>query len=213
MRNDANEGVRLCTNRILLNPSDHVAYFESSMRAYEVLEDRDLALADYQETKKYSPDLYIAHIGVIRMELALNQVSDAIQSAQEVIQLADDYRATLAWAYLYLAHAYELDKDIRSAQEAFEKAVMFGNEVDWIHFQAGQFYERTGDIQNLASAEKEFHAMTDVSSNPAWARFILAEYYARQNRLEEAVTEYRAALRIDPGAAGDGLTWQAFTPG
>ena len=44
--------------------------------------------------------------------------------------------------------------------------------------------------------------MTDVSSNPAWARFILAEYYARQNRLEEAVTEYRAALRIDPGAAG-----------
>ena len=105
-----------------------------------MLEDRDLALADYQETKKYSPDLYIAHIGVIRMELALNQVSDAIQSAQKPYNWPMT-TGNLAWAYLYLAHAYELDKDIRSAQEAFEKAVMFGNEVDWIHFQAGQFYE------------------------------------------------------------------------
>jgi len=200
-KGEANEALKLCNDRIQLNPNDYVAYFDRAL-AYEVLRDWESALGDYQATVENAPDFYIAHIGAIRMYLALDQAPEAIHAAQETVQLAETRGANPAWAYLYLAHAYELENDVINARHAYQKAADLGHEVDWIHFEAGQFFDNTGDAQDLFAAEREYHTMIEVSSNPAWAHSILAEYYVKHSRLKEAITEYRAALRLNPQAAG-----------
>lgn len=198
---EAKKALKLCSDRIQLEQSDYVAYFDRAL-ANEILQDWVSALADYQAAKEKEPDLYIAYIGVVRMHLVLDQVPEAIQAAQEAIQLAEGREANPAWAYLYLAHAYVLNKDPSGARLAYEKATGLAPEVDWIHFQAGRFYAGTGEPQDLRAAEREYKAMIEVSSNPAWAHSTLADFYAAHDRPEEAITEYRAALQTNREAAG-----------
>jgi tetratricopeptide (TPR) repeat protein len=101
-----------------------------------------------------------------------------------------------------LAHAYERNKSLAEARIAYGRAANLAPEVDWIRFQAGQFYAGVGEPNDLLAAEQEYKAMIDVSSNKAWAHSTLADLYVNQGRLEEAVAEYRAALKTEPETAG-----------
>lgn len=198
---EARSAMKLCSDRIQFHPGDAVAFFDRAL-ANEILQDWGAALADYQIAVEREPDLYIAHIGVIRIQLALKQVPEAIQAAQGAIELAESREANPAWAYLYLAHAYERNKSLAEARIAYGRAANLAPEVDWIRFQAGQFYAGVGEPNDLLAAEQEYKAMIDVSSNKAWAHSTLADLYVNQGRLEEAVAEYRAALKTEPETAG-----------
>ena len=193
--------LRLCSDRILLDPHDYRAFFDRAL-THEILKDWESALADYQAAKQNAPDLFTAHIGIIRMHLMLDQLPEAIQAAQEAIKLAESRDANPAWAYLHLAHAYERSKDVANTRLAYQKTTQLAPEIDWIHFQAGSFYSGTGDPQDLLAAEQEYKTMIQVSGNPAWAHSNLADFYARHNRLNEAVAEYHMALQTNPEIGG-----------
>jgi tetratricopeptide (TPR) repeat protein len=191
----------LCSDRIQLDPNDYRAFFDRAL-ASEILQDWKAALADYQTTTQLAPDFYIAHIGVVRMHLVLGQLPEATRAAQETIELAESREANPAWAYLYLAHAYERSRDVANARLAHQKATSLAPGVDWIRFQAGQFYAGTGDPRDRLLAEQEYRAMIQVSSNRSWAHSSLADFYVKQDRLEEAVAEYRAAIQTNSEAGG-----------
>ena len=196
-RAKAQQAFDLCTQRIKLRPDDAMAFFDRAL-ASEILRDWRAALDDYRAAVQKAPDLFVARIGVMRMHLVLNQTQEARQAAQEAITLAESSGANAAWAYLYLAESHKRNKDLAQARPAYETAAALAPQVDWIHFQAGQFYAETGD----AAAEREYRLMIQVSGNPAWAHSTLADFYAENDRLEEAVAEYRSALVPDPSVGG-----------
>lgn len=203
---EARKAWQLCNERIQLDSNDYRAFFDRAL-ANEILHDWKAALADYQTTSQLVPDFYIAHIGVVRMHLVLNQLLEAISAAQATIELAESREANPAWAYLYLAHAYERSRDLTHARLAYQKATSLAPGVDWIRFQAGQFYAGTGDPHDQLLAEQEYRAMIRVSSNRSWAHSTLADFYVQRSRLEEAVVEYKAAIQTNSEAGG---SWVAL---
>jgi tetratricopeptide (TPR) repeat protein len=193
--------LKLCTDRIKLEPNDFTAYFDRAL-ANDVLQDWESALGDYQSAREKEPNLYIAYLGIVRMQLTLNRVQDAIQAAQDAITLAESKKANPAWAYAYLAYSYESEMDTSNARFNYQKATSLAPEADYIHFLAGNFYARTENAQDLQVAEQEYKAIIRVSSNPAWGHTILADFYKKQNRLEDAAAEYRAALQTEQDVGG-----------
>lgn len=188
----------MITRYIKLHPENGMAFYSRAL-AYEILQDWESALRDYQTAVRSEPELYIARIGVIRMNLAVGQTLDAMQAAEEAIRLAETNEGNAAWAYHYLALGHERLEDPGQARLAHQKAMALAPQVDWFHFKAGQFYDRVGALQE---AEQEFVWMIDVTSNKVWANSVLADFYARNGRQAEAVDTYLAALRIDPGVGG-----------
>jgi tetratricopeptide (TPR) repeat protein len=213
----------LCTKRLTRNPDDAMALFDRAL-ANEVLAYTNSsrapvqqALNDYKSAVRKAPDLFIARIGVVRMQIALDQFSEAIPMAQEAIQLSESGGANPAWAYLYLAEAHKFNNEPDQARQAYQKAAELAPEVDWIHFQAGWFYTCEKDpyrpdrgyacTADPEAAQREFEAMIAVTSNLVWAHTTLGNFFARMGRLEDAVGEYQAALEANPGAGG---TWIAL---
>jgi tetratricopeptide (TPR) repeat protein len=195
---EAFAAAELITRYIKLHPDNAMAFYNRAL-ANEILRDWSSALSDYQTAVNRESDLYVARIGVIRMNLVLQRPAEAIQAAHEAVELAEANDANPAWAYLYLAQAFERNQDPEQAKLAFENATRWGGQVDWIRFQAGQFYSSIGDLE---SAEHEYRSMIDVSSNQPWAYATLAKFYAANNRLDEAITEFQSALQIDPSIDG-----------
>jgi len=189
----------LYSDRISLHPDDYISYF-SRAQAGEILRDWDSVLADYQTARDKAPDLYIAYIGLARINIIMNQYQEAIQSCEEAIQLAESKGANPAWAYIYLGHTYQLIGDSSNTRFAFNKAVELAPEVDYMHFRLAQYLESTGDLGDLAAAEEEYRSSVVLSDNKAWASSVLADFLAKQNRLDDARREYRNALQHDPQA-------------
>ena len=198
---EAKRAIELCNEKIRIGENVHVAYYDRAL-AYEILRDWESALADYRAAMQAEPDLFIAQIGVIRMHLALDQTSDAMQEAQAAIELAESTGANPAWPYLYLGYAHARNGNLSEARVAYDQASRLEYGVDWIHYMAGQFYAGTGEPEDLPAAEREFKAMIEVTSDPAWGHSTLADFYAGQNRLEDAIREYQAALQVNREAAG-----------
>jgi tetratricopeptide (TPR) repeat protein len=200
-RAEAEQAIELCNEKIRIGEWVHVAYYDRAL-AYEILQDWEAALADYRAAMQVEPDLFIARIGAIRMHLALDETANAMQEAQAAIELAERTGGNAAWPYLYLGYAQARNGNIVEARDAYDQASRLEYGVDWIHYMAGRFYAETGEPEDLPAAEREFQAMIDVTSDPAWGHSSLASFYAGQNRLEDAVREYQAALQVNREAAG-----------
>jgi len=196
----------LYSKRIGLHPDDYISYFNRA-QAGEIIRDWDSVLADYQTARDKAPDLYIAYIGIARINIIMNRYQEAIQSCEEAIQLAEGKGANPAWAYIYLGHTYHLIGDSSNTRFAFNKAVELAPEVDYMHFRLAQYLESTGDINDLAAAEEEYRSCVVLSDNKAWAYSVLADFLAKQNRLDEAGCEYRNALQHDPQAVAIRLNY------
>ena len=193
---DAEIAFDLCSDRIQLEPEDYVAYYDRA-HASEILEDWDAARFDLEAVTEKAPDLFIGYISLARAQIKLNRLEEALQSSQTAIKLAESVNENPAWAYLYLGHTYDLLGDADNARLSFHTAIMKGSEVDYLHYRYGQFLENTGDPDDLLAAEEEYQANVTLNSNKALAYSILAEFYARHNRFEEAIVEYRFALQYD----------------
>jgi len=197
-REQAKSAYDLITQYIKFHPENAKAYYDRAL-ANEMLGRWDSSLRDYQAAVQNEPDLYIAHIGVIRMNLVLDQTAKAIEAAQDTIELTEANGANAAWAYLYLAQAYERENDTIQAKLTYQKATALAPQIDWFHFKAGEFYTSVGELEN---AEKEYKTMIEVSSNKVWANSLLAEFYANHGRPTDAITSYLDALQIDPTVSG-----------
>lgn len=194
---DAKVAADLCSNRIQLEPDDYVAYYDRAL-ANEILQNLDAALDDHIKTREKAPDLFIAHISIIRTLIHQNKMPEAIQASLDAIDKAEMIDGNPAWAYLYLAYAQHKSGNFHEAKIAYEKATELAPQIPYMHLKAGEFFEEAGDLR---SAEEEYIALTETSSNQPWAHSKLAEFYARHNDLEKAVSEYRLSLQFDPEAA------------
>jgi tetratricopeptide (TPR) repeat protein len=197
-RANAQTAYDLLTSYIRLHPENAIAYYNRAL-ANEILEDSVLALKDYQTAVEKEPQLFIAYIGEIRMNLSIDRIEEAIDASRDAIELAEGNGANPAWAYFYLAQCYERNNDISNAKFAYQKAVSLAPQIDWIHFHTGQFYERNNEFD---AAKSEYEALIKVSSNKPWAHSILARLYAEKDLLEDAIREYELALQIDPQIDG-----------
>ncbi|HEX8990412.1 MAG TPA: tetratricopeptide repeat protein, partial [Anaerolineales bacterium] len=200
-QDEAETAWTLCSKQIQLQPDNYAAYFDRAL-ANEVLKSWDAALVDYQATRDKAPDLYIAYIGIARIQMILHRLAEAAATMREAISLAESKRANPAWAYVYLAVVEERRADPVQARAAFEKAISLAPKVDYMHMRFGQFLETTGSSSDLVNAESEYRVNVDVSNNKAMAHADLARFLARHGRLEEALAEYHTALQYDPQAAG-----------
>lgn len=196
----ARTAIELCSDRIQLDSEEPENYYNRA-QADEILHDWELALTDYQTAIEKAPDLYIAYIGVARIQLITGQYPMAIQACKEAIELAESKDANPAWAYVYLGHIYQLVGDSVNARAALVKAVELAPEVDYMHFKLAQFLEITGQAGDLPSAEEEYKVNIRLSDKKAWASSEYAKFLVRQERLDEAVVQYRAALQYESKSA------------
>lgn len=193
----AQEAFDICTAILQKDSGNAIAFFNRAV-ANEILQDWKSALKDYSAAAQKNPDLFLAWIGQIRMYLVLGQIQEAIDMAQVSAAQVEENGGNAAWAYFYLAQAYDANGTLDNAQSAYEKAAQQAPKVDWIHFEVGKFYEKIGEA---ASAEQAYLLMIDVSSNKSWAYSVLADFYLKHMRFEEAVEEYEKALLLDPNSS------------
>jgi tetratricopeptide (TPR) repeat protein len=197
---DARIAFNLCSDRIQLEPEDYVAYYDRA-HASEILQDWDAARFDFEMVTEKAPDLYIGYISLARAQIKLNQLEEALRSSQAAIKLAERINENPAWAYMYLGYTYKLLGDVDNARLSFKAAITKGSDVDYLHYQYAQFLESTGNPDDLLAAEEEYQTNIILNSNKALAHSTLADFYARHDRLDEAIVEYRFALQYDQDSA------------
>ena len=186
----------LCSDRIQLKPDDYVAYYDRA-HASEIFMDWNASQVDLEKVTEKAPDLFIGYISLARTQIRLNLLDEAILSSQKAITLAESNNANPAWGYMYLGRIYELLEDPDKSRLNFKKAVELGPDVDYIYYKYGNFLAETGVPNDLLTAEEEYKTYIKLCSDKAFAHSILANFYAKQNRLDEALAEYHISLQYD----------------
>ncbi len=117
---------------------------------------------------------------------------DIIEAMNRQIAGHPDFGA----AWLVKSIALRLKKDTQAAIASGERALQYMPEIAEAHDNLALIYWGIGQIDKSAT-----YSVTAAKLKPddARLRFNVAEAFKAQNRLEEAIVEYRAMLRLRPG--------------
>ena len=125
----------------------------------------------------------------------------AIENFQHAVALDPSY----AQAYASLAIAYDVgrgylppeeSRTLPSGKAEAERAVQLDPTLSAVHVALAVVNASTFD---WASTEREFNAAFETNPNDANAHYFYAkDYLLPQKRFDEATTEYRKALQLDP---------------
>jgi tetratricopeptide (TPR) repeat protein len=210
---------------------------------YEVLEEKGLAIHEYEEILKMAP----LSVPIYRRIASLYHGQGNYEKAREVYQLLKDVYPQdlsnyLALGYLALKNqkpgdairalqeakiknlesvelyfllglAYEMGREFETAILTYRKGLELFGENDQFSFHIGACYAELGKIE---LAEAPFQDAIRLNPNHADAMNYLGYLWAdRGIRLDEAIDWIRKALKLDPGNAAymDSLGWAYYKKG
>lgn len=137
----------------------------------------------YEDTAETRVELAIIGFQAKKTEEALRQAAAAIEK---------DPRNALAWNIK--GEALLQKKDYAGAVEALEHALELRRDAESL-YALGIAYAGLGEKEKAA---ERFRQMLELTGEHGWSRVLLGRGYQERQRNEEAVQEFRAALRLDP---------------
>lgn len=174
-------------------PSSAVAHFLLG-RALLDSAQASTARAPLRKALELKPDMIQAQELLIRLELkeknpqAALAIAHQIQARHPEISLGFEYEGDI------LATTKQYSQAIRSYAQALAK----GGEIRVFHKQ-NRAVTLTGDIK---TAERQLQEWIRNHPNDVSARIYAAQWFTGQDRSREAISQYEAALRLQPDNAG-----------
>jgi len=138
-----------------------------------------------------------------RSRLALSRVLTSAgrdADAQRVLQETLRVIPASARAHWWLATSYERVNRFADAREEFERAAS-GAVAGRSHLLATVARLASGAADNAGAVDALTRAVADDPGSPAW-HTLLAGALVLEDRPDDALVEFAAALRLDPRAAG-----------
>lgn len=162
---------------------------------------RDEALEALETALKKTPDCPLALSVKGEQALRDDNLREALAAFQRVLEVEPDYRL----AYQKVGYILLSTQRYEEARPVLERGLKLDPANPGLHALLGEVYAQ--ESQDPGSQQKaEQHFLQALNNNPeeAKARADLGKLYLRMNRVAEAETEYRKALRLRP-YMGDAL--------
>jgi TolB-like protein/Tfp pilus assembly protein PilF len=194
----------------LARKPQHSAAYEAFLRAQyhynrRTVKDTVAAIAAYQKTIKLDPDFAPAYCGlanayfrryILENASSLILIQKSFAAAKKAIELDDrlpDAHASMGNLY----HRYQADW--RASERELRRAL----ELDPHHFDALRWYGSmlysSGRSEEAIPFMREVHERDPLNSSISVE---LAHVYLYARRFDEAISEFDAALELQPGNAG-----------
>ena len=132
------------------------------------------------------------------IELAKLSHSDE-ERAQAYLQQASETHYGDFYVQLAKAEQCMTVPDHACVEEAYANALELRPNSGWLHSQVGQYYQPTANPQphqGWQKAGEHFRLAAELRPNDPWAHERLAYVLMNQEQYDEAITEYRAAIRL-----------------
>jgi tetratricopeptide (TPR) repeat protein len=140
---------------------------------------------------RMNPNSYWAHEGAAHLFLRRGEVDKAILEAKRAIHIYSGH----AYPYFLLGTAYTRKEELDLAIRAFEDALRLAEPSSNAHVHVARLYH----IQKkYGEAEKHLLRAAELLPGDDLPHYGLGQLYTDQGRWEEAVREYREALRFNP---------------
>lgn len=197
--------------------------------------DREGALADYHKAIKIDPEYALAHYVLARYLEELKRFNDAIDEYRKAIKYDFDnatYHFNLAYQ---LAHAGAVEVVTQESIDEYRQAIRIKPAYSLAHNNLGhelqmkgQFSEAITEYEeaikddpndsmpqsNLANLIDKFTEIVGTDPKNTTAHIILGDAFQFSKKYQQAVAEYRAAIKVDPNNVsaqnGLGITFGAL---
>lgn len=163
--------------------------------AYDVLEQREQALREFDLIVERDPSFFIGYLGKGRLLVATDRFAEARSVFTAAQALTDGDRLRKIWLLLEEAGLYKKQGDYDAAIDlATEALILDQNElVTMIYALLADLYAQKG-MEDKAIANYRIHAKRSEVPNSAYSMF--GEYLVKIGRYEEAITEFENALHF-----------------
>ncbi|MBE9039621.1 tetratricopeptide repeat protein [Oscillatoriales cyanobacterium LEGE 11467] len=149
-----------------------------------------------QKVVEIKPDRIGTYLKLAKAVQKQGDTNGAIAAYKKAIELKSNQPANV---YINLGNALSEEDRIDEAVDAYRQALKRKSELPQIHVKLGELLEKRGQF---GVAVEYFHQA--LMLKPEWGAQIqmkLASARAQLGQLDEAVTHYETALRIDPNIA------------
>jgi tetratricopeptide (TPR) repeat protein len=175
-------------------PDDNVATYDRGL-IYQILNQYESAIFDYQAVIDREPNYYVAYITLGQAASELREYKRAGDSLRDAIALSETSGANPAWAYLNLGIVYEKAGDNSSAKVAFRQAIKNAPATDIICLNYARFLE---DQKEMDAALLNYRNLLEVTKDKGWGYSVLAGFFRRRGLLNEALDNYKKAVHYKP---------------
>jgi tetratricopeptide (TPR) repeat protein len=185
--------VQAFTLETSLHPKDYQAHLQLAA-AYAYLSRVDDAKREFEAAQAIDPSAADPYMGLAYLNNSSERYPYAVQYLNEYIKRSRQPGP----GYGLLSRIYLNMQLYDQAVTAGKTATSLKSDDAGIWYTLGQAYSyRPGD-QNLSEAAIAFEHAVQIT--PRWpnAHFELGHVYARQNRVQDAITQYRQAIQGDP---------------
>lgn len=165
-----------------LNPRSGDIY-SSLGYVYSQMGDLEAALEANQQAVERKPRNYLYHQNLAILYYQLGRVDDAIREATEALELAPDSQKPALQSFLA-----QLGQPLSSSSQADQQQIQ-----ELLSLGRTQM-----DAEDWAAAGETYRQVLQLDVNSAIAHSALAYIYAKQSRLDEAITENLAVLDLLP---------------
>jgi tetratricopeptide (TPR) repeat protein len=187
---------------------DDVLAVESLAQIYENASlydatDLNLALDTYKRASELEPHNpnYFVKMGQMKIS-SINTAQDEngkkqlINEAKDLFQKAVDEKKDFAPAYYQLSLAKEALGDMDGAIQDMGQAFAYDNSNISYAFNLGRLYQTRGGDDDNKIAENLFKQILGVNDNEINTHFSLGLLYEKENRKDEAISEYKKVLGL-----------------
>ncbi len=194
MQGRRDDSLRELKTALKLNPDYTEAHIDLG-NLYATEGRLDEALGEYQDVLKLKPDHLEAHISLGNVYLMQGRKDDALREYQTALKLSpDDFQAHNNLGNLYFMQD-RLDQAIKEYQIALKlnpDAVQTRTNLMTAYRKQGRLGEPSGKKRPPALKPETGSAEEHIN---------LGDIYYKQGRLDEAVSEYRDFLKLNPDSA------------
>jgi len=173
-------------------PSDKILAIYNKAVAYEMAQQYEAALLEYQAIQKINPEFFLGHLGIGRMLVELERLDEAETLYQTAMELAQDDPAKQIWVYLDIGKLQEKQGDIEAAIGSYKRANQMNSNLVSPYFHLAELYNQ----QKLYDAAYFYYnKITEVSQTPSWAYGLQADFLRKNGDTPDAIQAYHQALR------------------
>jgi len=192
-------------NRAIKNKPQYAEAYTERGNVYGLKSDYKRSLADHDRAIRLKPDLVYAYNNRGLVYLRKQDYDRAIADFNQAIKLNPDY----AGAYTNRGNAYTDKRNYEQAIADYDQAIRLQPNLMAAYYHRAQAYLAKGKQENARSDLKKVLNLTNdppirqrvtslLQELDAEAHIKLADALRQQGKLDEAIAEYQAALRINP---------------
>jgi tetratricopeptide (TPR) repeat protein len=195
-------GVTVFERALAVSPENNVIALHNLAHAYALQGNRRQAIAAFQEALRLRPDYPQAHFNLGNIFAVEGRLDDAIEHYREAIRLKPQY----AEAYYNLGRALAQQGRWPWAEKSFLAALRGKPDYGDAMTRLGNLLLLEGDEEN--GLRRLFEAVQIDPQNPE-SHYYLATALAQRRRFAEAVSHFRAAMKLQPKylSAMNDLAW------